>query len=131
MALVEYSGLSTTSPLIVQGHNQQTNPPTTTDAITSNAINVTNQPALLLGIVCNTSAANALSAGTGFTQRANLAPNADVRLIVEDKRLTVTGNATVTATTSNGTDNIATMAMAFAEPPPPDTPMGRCFYVHP
>ena len=115
LSVAEYSGIATSSPLIIQTHQQQNAPGTATDAVSSGLMNVTSQPALLLGFVSNSSDTADIAVGTGFTSRLNADVGGDVRLLIQDRRLTATGNAAVTATTSSAVDNFGTIAMAFAE----------------
>jgi hypothetical protein len=113
--VLEYSGIATVTPHIVSNTpNVQVNPGTTTDIITSGNVNVTAQPALLLGWSFDPSG-NAIAVGTGFTSRAS---SSSVATRWEDKRVTATGNAaaTFTSATHGGTDTFVTIVSAFAEP---------------
>jgi len=113
IAVAEYSGIATSSPLVVAGHAEQTTPGTGTDAVTSGNFNVTSQPALVFGHQCltNGNSTTTDTPGTGFTQRRNT--NNFWQL--EDKRVTATGNTAVTGTTSNATFSFSSQMLAFAE----------------
>ncbi len=125
LSITEYSGIATSSALIVASSapNHQTNPGTGTAAVTTGNINVTSQPALLLGFFgSNLGGNNTLSGGTGFNQRQKFTDSSD-SFVVEDKRVTSTGNVAATATDSIGTAALeGSFALAFAEassgPPP-------------
>lgn len=111
---VEYSGLATTTPFIAANSgNYQAAPGTTANAITSGAVNVTSQPALVLGAVMTWSGNSDATAGTGYTNRFS----ADNDFLIMDKRITATGNNTVTATAAShgGTDAYETFLLAYAE----------------
>lgn len=100
--------------------NFQNGVSTGANAVVSGNINVTIQPALLWGFTMDQSRAspNPYSAGTSpiaFTDRAaNLWSAQTICNRVEDARLTATGNAQATFTSSQ-TDAVMTMVLAFSE----------------
>jgi hypothetical protein len=104
----EYSGIATSSPLIVLASQSQASPGTGTDAVTSGTGNVTSQPALIWG--CVLGAGTSYVAGTGFTQRSAWGFSC-----VEDKRVTATGNQAATFTAAGSASNVQTAMLAFAE----------------
>lgn len=128
MICAEYSGIATTSPFIVGAHAEQTNTGTGTDAVTTGNINVTSQPAVMIGYMVNTSSGAAgMSAGTGFTSRA--ANFLGWNNILEDKRITATGNVAATATDSAGaTSDTMSIGVAFAEASSGPTQKGGMFF---
>ena len=109
----EYSGLATSGALIgTPIAANQANPGTGTDAITAGPLNVTSQPALVIGLSGSIGGDPAFTAGTGYTARSTT-----VGLAIEDKRVTSTGNQSATFTSSGGGSNIyRTIVAAFAEP---------------
>jgi hypothetical protein len=115
MICAEYSGIATSSPFIVGAHAEQTNPGTGTNAVTTGNINVTSQPAALIGFLINTSSGSAgMSAGTGFTSRA--AHFLGWNNILEDKRVTATGNTAATSTdTAGAASDSMSIGVTFAE----------------
>ncbi len=113
---IEYSGIALTSPLIgVSAVNLQSSPGTGTNAVTSNALNVsTGVPALVLGLISDQSGLG-MSAGTGYTLRFDNGGTGGDALLGEDLRATVTGNQTATGTTTHGTDTFVSYVIAFGE----------------
>jgi hypothetical protein len=106
----EYSGIATSSALIVAAGQVQTTPGTGTDAVTSGNGNVTSQPALIYGVSIDSGTAVDISAGTGFSSRLAI-----TAIAVEDKRVTSTGNQATTFTAASGPTQINTFMVAFAE----------------
>lgn len=127
MICAEYSGISTTSPFIVGAHAEQTNTGTGANAVTTGNINVTSQPAAMIGFMVNTSSGTAgMTAGTGFTSRA--AHFLGWNNILEDERITATGNVAATATDSAGaTSDSISIGVAFAEASGPTTRPSQFF----
>jgi hypothetical protein len=114
MVVAEYSGLA--SYIGVATKNTQASPGTGTNAITSNNVNVSTQPALLLGYTYDINQNNVSAAGTSplaFTLRYGASQNTGQAF--EDARVTATGNALANFTTIHGTDTFTTFAVAFAE----------------
>lgn len=105
----EYSGIDTSAPFIVSAGQAQLAAGTGTDAITSGNGNVTSQPALIHSVSNDALGGSGIAAGTGFTSRSTAAG------VLEDKRVTATGNTAGTATASSGTPAIITVMAAFAE----------------
>ena len=117
LALVEYSGIATGTPLIgtVGSVNAQTNPGTGANAVTSGTQSVGTVPALVLGISVTTTGSS-YTAGTGYTQRVNLSSGSG-SWSFEDLRATSAGNQTATWTESHGASaSYWSMLLAFAEP---------------
>jgi len=112
LAVVEYSGLSPTGFIGPSTQNFQTTPGTAANAITTTNVNVTAQPAALFGWSANMTGNAGTTAGTllGFTRRINVATN-----FIEDVRVTATGNALATATTSHAADDFSSYAFAISE----------------
>lgn len=113
IAIVQYSGIATTSPFIVEAHQGQSAPGTGANAISSGAATVSSQPAIVIGITQNDGNSDT-AAGTGYTGR--FTGNND--WFVQDKRVTSTGSntATATAATHGGTDVYWTTIIAIKEP---------------
>jgi hypothetical protein len=115
IAFVEYSGLSSTGFQGVSTFNQQQNPGTATNAITTNNINVATQPGALIGWFNDGAGSGGWTAGTSpltFTMRVNGSFN-----MLEDARVTATGNALANATSTHGTtQTYITYAIFIAEP---------------
>lgn len=113
----EYSGLATSSPLIVaSGLNALNAPGTGTNAVISSTINVTSQPAALIGLSYDEYLNHMGSAGTSpltFTARYGTASSDG--LFIEDARLTSTGNTHTASTAATGADYYGVVALAFAE----------------
>mgnify|MGYP001597954850 CR=1 FL=1 len=84
-------------------------PGTGTDAITTEALNVTSQPALVWAFAIDFDGGVA-SAGTGYTGRGTL-----TNCRVEDKRVTATGNVFGTFTTATGSHTFLAGVMAISE----------------
>ena len=115
--VAEYSGIATTTPLIVASAiNAQASPGTGANAVISPTVNVTSQPAALLGFSYDVNQNHQASAGTSpltFTARYGTASNDG--LFLEDARVTATGNTNTASTAGTGTDSFGTIAMAFSE----------------
>jgi hypothetical protein len=116
MAIARYAGLDTTASGVGSRAAQQA-PGTGTDALSSGNVTPASQPAALIGFGYDDSA-NAVTAGTGFTDRGTLS-NMDsafgTRSRVEDKRLTATTAVPATFTGSNGADNYITFGIVIPE----------------
>jgi hypothetical protein len=122
IGVFEYSGVATTTPLIVASTFQsQATPGTGVDAIVSPTINVTTQPALLFGVLIDNNNHTSITVGTGFTRRDSGSTLLNQGWMPEDKRVTATGNTTATArdATNGGADTYLNITMAFAESTPP------------
>jgi hypothetical protein len=115
LAVIEFSGLSATGWQGISAFNEQVAPGAGTNAIASNNVNVTTQPALLLGWMCDELGNGGWTAGTSpnaFTRRVNGNYN-----MLEDFRITATGNALATATNTHGAaDDFINYVMAISEP---------------
>lgn len=115
IAIIEFSGLSATGWQGISTFNEQTAPGTGANLVVSNSFNVTTQPALLLGWSFDTGGNGGWTAGTSplvFTRRVNGNFN-----MVEDTRVTATGNAIATATNTHaGADTFISYVMAISEP---------------
>jgi hypothetical protein len=115
LAIVEYSGLSATGWQGISAFNEQPNPGTGTNAITSNNLNITTQPAALIGWTIDENSNGGMSSGTSpivFARRVNGNFN-----MLQDARVTATGNAAATATSTHGAaDDFISYVMAISEP---------------
>lgn len=111
LRVLEYSGIATSTPLIIAGVPAvQSSPGTATDAISTGNVNVSSQPALFFGWSLDSSQ-NGFASGTGYNSRASTTFG-----VWEDKRVTATGNNAATFTSvSHGTDQFISTALAFAE----------------
>lgn len=120
--VVEYSGLSATGWQAISTGNLQAVPGspagTGTNAVTSNSLTVSAQPAALIGWAWEFGNNGGGTAGTSpiaFTRRLNVSG-----IMTEDARVTSTGTPVVTATNSNGsTDTLLTFGIAISEGAPP------------
>lgn len=113
MRAVAYSGVSG-SYIGITSANFQTAPGSGANAITSNALNVTAQPSLLIGLCHDVAENGGFTAGSSplaFTLRGTLLNG----LAIEDTRVTATGNASATFTNSHASDNMVSWALAFSE----------------
>jgi hypothetical protein len=118
LGVLEYSGLSPTGFLGISTGNLQAVPGsaagTGTNAVTSTNVNVTSQPAALIGWFWEFGGNGGGSAGTSpiaFTRRLNIAG-----IMTEDARVTATGNAVANATNSNASvDTMLSFAIAISE----------------
>jgi hypothetical protein len=117
LAILEYSGLSPTGWIGISAFKNQTAPGAGANAITSNSVNVTTQPAALIGWINELGANGGTTAGTSplaFTIRVTTSGV----IGIEDARVTATGNASLTATNTahGGADGFTTYVMAISEP---------------
>src|SRR4029077_958935 len=117
----EYSGLDKNAPFEtgVFAGQEQTNPGTGNDAVSSGNMTPTTQPCLLIGTSLEQSNALSLAAGTGFTSRGgiwNLA-TANNFALAEDQRLTSLAAvaATFTSASHGGADKFFTCGAVFKE----------------
>ncbi len=123
MRISEYSGLGTTSPLIVAGAvNKQTNPGTGAGSITA-AITPTSQPAMLLGSSVANVASNWNTAvsHTGRAMVWDYTSGTSFSMKPQDTRVTSTAATNMTWTTSAGVDIYWSWITAFAEAGVPKT----------
>lgn len=116
--VAEYSGISTTSALIAGAYDVDTSITTSgTDCLITDAINVTSQPALMVGVGWTESFDVAdVASGTGCTSRGtgwDFGTTASARL--QDKSVTATGNATMAWTGIYGSQNKQCAVATFAE----------------
>lgn len=100
------------SPLDVSNMNQQDNPGTGTDAVTSGTDTNTAQPAMLIGFTRSSSGNNAPAAGTGFGTGDAWSQNFGR---AEFKRITVTGSQAATFTAGGATHDFITGMMVALE----------------
>lgn len=111
----EYSGLATTSPLIVSARQYQAAPGTTANALSSGTASVSSIPAFLIGSAFDENGnAGDIAAGTNFTKRGTNTTSWSS----EDRRETgATGSyaSTFTAPTNGGADKYDTTMLAFSE----------------
>ncbi len=104
----EYRGIATSSP--TDGANGGSAATTgATDNVSSGSITTTVNGDLIFGAVMDTSALSLISAGTGYTQRANLN---DMDTATQDKIQTTAGSVSSTQT-FNTTDRYAAVVTAF------------------
>jgi hypothetical protein len=124
----EYSGIATTSPLIVATRQFQTTPGTTANALSSGTASVSSIPAFLVGASFDENGnAGDIVAGTSFTLRGTNT----AQFSLEDRRETgATGSyaATATAPTNGALDKYDTNLMAFAEAAGTPTPKSGFFF---
>jgi hypothetical protein len=113
LSAVAYKNISSASFISVTALNSQTAPGTGTNAITSAALNVTSEPAILLGYMIDNTVSGTTSAGTGFTKRVSNPSSSGT--YVEDIEVLATGNAFATFTNATGTNTYNTWALAFIE----------------
>lgn len=115
IAVLRYTGLSAYQSGIT---NYQNIGSTTTDALTSTNVTPSSQPAALVGVSYNWSAAvaTAPTAGTGFTNRGTTADQGGATDCgrFEDKRLTTTSSVATTATATDTFEHFTT-ALVFTE----------------
>jgi len=111
----EYSGIATTTPLIISTRQFQSLPGTTANALSSGTASVSSIPAFIVGSAFDENGnAGDIVAGTSFTKRGTNTS----QLSLEDRRETgATGSyaATFTAATNGGGDKYDTALMAFTE----------------
>lgn len=101
--IIEYSGITNSGALIASVTSNQTNPGAGADLVTSGNINVLSQPGLLLSFFNNNNGSNSFTAGSAMTlRRKGNSPSGNSSYILQDKRVTATGNTTATATDSQG-----------------------------
>lgn len=123
--VAEYSGIAT-SPFLNGARNEDANPGTGTDAVTSTNANATSQPALVWGFCININGGSTPNAGTGYTSRAGVWSTNTCLGRSEDKRVVATGNVAATFTATTGTDPHGTGVGIFAEAASPsDVPRAR------
>lgn len=111
----EYSGLATTSPLIVSIRQFQSAPGTTANALSSSTASVSSIPAFIVGAMYDENGnAGDINAGTSFTK---LGTNTAVWSLEDRRETGATGSyaATATAATNGGTDKYDTTLYAFSE----------------
>jgi hypothetical protein len=108
---LEYSGLSTVTDATVL--DQQAHAAGTTSgagSVSSGTTAATSTDGeLALGLYADSGFGAALTAGSGFTQRANLSPSSDMDLLAEDKVVSV--GSTVSATAGTGANTTWLMAV--------------------
>lgn len=106
----EYSGVATSSPLDQTASNNQTDPGTATNAITSGNVTTTTDGQLIVGW---TSAlvvgVGTVSAGTGYTGRTNVFGDT----LHEDQVQTSAGSIAATFTTNHATSDYITLIATF------------------
>ncbi len=110
-AALEYSGLSTVTDASVLDQVASASGTTTAARTVSTAAT---QPTsagneLALGLYVDSGFGDSLTAGSGYTQRANVSPASDMELLGEDSVLTAAG-ATPAATVNTGANTIWLMA---------------------
>lgn len=95
--------------------NGQNGPGSGANALTSNPVNVSAAPAVLIGFVMNPSL-HPISAGTSPIAFTLDFATAGDGISVEHAALVATGNAAATATTANAANDFITTAIAFGDP---------------
>lgn len=106
----EYSGIATSSPLIVAQRQVQTNPGTGTDAVTSGTASVGTVPALIWGASDAPGLGTSIAAGTGFVSRGT-----DDGGRIEDRRETSASSYAATFTAGADPGRVHSWMLAFAE----------------
>jgi Domain of unknown function (DUF1929)/Fibronectin type III domain/Glyoxal oxidase N-terminus len=111
VVVLEYSGLSTVADTTVL--DQQAHASGTTSSAGTVGSGTTAATAadgeLALGFYVDSGFGKTLTAGSGYTQRANLSPTSDVELLAEDK--VVPAGSTVSATAGTGASTTWLMAV--------------------
>jgi hypothetical protein len=125
---LEYSGLSTVTDATVldqQAHTAGTT--SSAGSVSSGTTGATGANGeLALGFYADSGFSASLTAGSGFSQRANLSPNSDMELLAEDK--VVSAGSTVSATVGTGASTtwlMAVLVLRSGSPPTaPSAPSG-------
>lgn len=117
ISIVEYSGISSSSPLIATAGspNLQSSPGTGTGAVLTNTQTVGTVPSVIIGFSLDNGGPAFTGAGTGYTFRANIG-SGSIGIAFADLRATSTGSQQASFTTTHGTDSFLSLLLAFAEP---------------
>lgn len=115
IAYFRYTGLAT-GTVLGTATNPQNGPGSGTDAATSGNITPSAQPAMLFGVLVDTSG-NLATAGTSFTDRGPLTSAAtNAAISVEDRRITSLSAVAATFTIASFQfDNVSTIGVLIAE----------------
>jgi hypothetical protein len=106
----EYSGVQTSSPLDQTTSNNQTDPGTGTDAVTSGNVTTTTDGQLIVGFsTALVVGAGTLSAGTNYTARTNVFGDT----LCEDRVQTSAGSIAATFTNSLSTADFITLISTY------------------
>lgn len=134
IAYVRYTGLSISDDAQGMNGSTQTASGTGTDALTSDNITPSAQPAMMFGLTVDGDGGSTISAGTGFTGRGNLSNWNSVigfNTAFEDRRITSLSAVAATFTTNQGAHRMNTVGAVFTEvaaggsmPPRPRQNMG-------
>jgi RHS repeat-associated protein len=110
----EYSGLSATGTAVdVSAHATGTT--TTPTAVSSGLTAATlGSNELAVGFYADSGFSDTLTAGAGFTQRANIAPTSDIELLMQDQA--VTAGTTALSTTGTGANTTWASAVVVFKP---------------
>jgi hypothetical protein len=117
LSVIEYSGLSATGWQGISAFKEQVTPGAAANAITSNSLSVSAQPALLLGWVVEENANGGTTVGTSPIAFTGRITGGAVNML-EDARVTSTGSviATATSTGHGAADTFMSYVMAISEP---------------
>ena len=105
----EYSGAATTGALDVVASQNQTNPGTAADAVSSSSAITTVDGALIFGCTGEGNGTGSLSAGTNFTLRVTVFGDSPS----EDRIQTTAGSVAATFTTDDPTSNHSTIMATY------------------
>lgn len=113
----EYSGIATTGPLDKTTGQQQIDPGTAADAVTSGTTAATTQNNELVwaASLLPGSIASVCASGTGFTSRYGAVNTNFSALTIEDKNLVSAGATAGTFTAPNAADDTGTIVATFME----------------
>jgi hypothetical protein len=125
VAVLEYSGLSTATGASVLDREAHASGTTSAAAqVSSGATGPTSTDGLLaLGFYVDSGFGATLTAGAGYTQRANVSPTGDMEFLAEDRA--VSAGATPAATVGTGANTVwlmATVVLRSANTAPPTAP---------
>lgn len=118
----EYSGVATSSPLDQAVSQNQTDPGTGTDAVTSGNVTTTTDGQLIVGwSTALVVGAGTLTAGTGYTGRTNVFNDT----LHEDRVQTTAGSIAATFTSNSATSDFVTQIATFKAAAAPSGCGGR------
>lgn len=116
IACGSYTGIRTASAFDVGAGNDQTDPGTGTDAITTGATGSTAEANELAVAGMLTQFAVTVTTGTGFTQRLNTAMGGVYKVQIEDQNVASPGAVTATWTVNNASADTQALVGVFKEP---------------
>lgn len=116
IAIGEYSGIATSSPLDQTTGKAQVDVGTTTDATTSDPVTTTANNELIYSGSLVAQISGAQAGGTSFTRRTSATDGAFSYLATEDRNLASAGSVAGTWTAAGAGDDAATIVATFKEP---------------